>query len=63
MISCLKIILKEKKSRRKKFRRVLRRSTLKGDIIPVLCGSSFKNKGVQDLMDAVVDLLPSSLRY
>ena len=42
-------------------RRVLRRSTIKGDIIPVLCGSSFKNKGVQDLMDAVVDLLPSPL--
>jgi elongation factor G len=38
---------------------VLRRSTLKGGIIPVLCGSSFKNKGVQDLMDSVVDLLPS----
>jgi elongation factor G len=38
---------------------VLRRSTLKGGIIPVLCGSSFKNKGVQDLMDAVVDFLPS----
>ncbi|MGA3288314.1 MAG: elongation factor G [Bacteroidota bacterium] len=42
-------------------RRVLRRSTIKGGIIPVLCGSSFKNKGVQDLMDAVVDLLPSPL--
>ncbi len=42
-------------------RRVLRRSTLKASIVPVLCGSSFKNKGVQDLMDAVVDLLPSPL--
>jgi elongation factor G len=40
---------------------VLRRSTLKGEIIPVLCGSSFKNKGVQDLMDAVVDFLPAPL--
>jgi elongation factor G len=38
---------------------VLRRSTLKVRIIPVLCGSSFKNKGVQRLLDAVVNYLPS----
>ena len=36
----------------------LRKATLKARIIPVLCGSSFKNKGVQSLLDAVVDLLP-----
>jgi elongation factor G len=40
---------------------VLRRATLKVSIIPVLCGSSFKNKGVQNLLDAVVDFLPSPL--
>ncbi len=40
---------------------VLRRSCLKGNIIPVLCGSSFKNKGVQSLLDAVIDFLPSPL--
>jgi elongation factor G len=40
---------------------VLRRATLKNSIIPVLCGSSFKNKGVQQLLDAVVDFLPSPL--
>jgi elongation factor G len=40
---------------------VLRRACLKGSIVPVLCGSSFKNKGVQQLMDAVVDYLPSPL--
>jgi elongation factor G len=40
---------------------VLRRATLKVSIVPVLCGSSFKNKGVQQLMDAVVDFLPSPL--
>jgi elongation factor G len=38
---------------------VLRRSALKVSIVPVLCGSSFKNKGVQMLLDAVVDYLPS----
>jgi elongation factor G len=40
---------------------VLRRSCLKVNIIPVLCGSSFKNKGVQMLMDAVIGYLPSPL--
>ena len=40
---------------------VLRRSCLKTSIVPVLCGSSFKNKGVQMLLDAVVDFLPSPL--
>lgn len=42
-------------------REVLRRATLKVSIIPVLCGSSFKNKGVQNLLDAVIDLLPSPI--
>jgi len=37
----------------------LRRSTLTGAIIPVICGSAFKNKGVQLLLDAVVEYLPS----
>jgi elongation factor G len=40
---------------------VLRRSCLKVSIVPVLCGSSFKNKGVQMLLDAVVNYLPSPL--
>src|SRR5260370_12070253 len=40
---------------------VLRRACLKVSIIPVLCGSSLKNKGVQMLLDAVVDFLPSPL--
>lgn len=39
--------------------RVLRKATIELKIIPVLCGSSFKNKGVQKLLDAVVDFLPS----
>jgi elongation factor G len=39
--------------------RVLRTATIQVKIIPVLCGSSFKNKGIQNLLDKVVDLLPS----
>ena len=42
-------------------RGVLRRATLKVSIIPVLCGSSFKNKGVQNLLDAIVELLPAPI--
>lgn len=40
-------------------RKVLRQATIELKIIPVLCGSSFKNKGVQQLLDAVVDFLPA----
>ena len=40
-------------------KRALRTGTLQGKITPVLCGSAFKNKGVQPLLDAIVDLLPS----
>jgi elongation factor G len=39
----------------------LRRGTIGLEIVPVLCGSAFKNKGVQALLDAVVDYLPSPL--
>jgi len=42
-------------------REVLRRATLKLEVVPVLCGAAFKNKGVQPLLDAVVDYLPSPL--
>ncbi|ARS28679.1 elongation factor G [Sphingomonas sp. KC8] len=40
---------------------LIRKGTLAFDFVPVLCGSSFKNKGVQPLLDAVVDYLPSPL--
>lgn len=39
----------------------LRRATIDGRLVPVLCGSSLKNKGVQLLLDAVIDYLPSPL--
>ncbi len=42
-------------------RRALRHGTIANEIVPVLCGSAFKNKGVQPMLDAVVDFLPSPL--
>src|SRR6185312_2482377 len=42
-------------------RRALRTGTIANHIVPVLCGSAFKNKGVQPMLDAVVDFLPSPL--
>ena len=39
----------------------LRRATLTGQVFPVLCGSSLRNKGVQKVLDAVIDYLPSPL--
>jgi elongation factor G len=42
-------------------RRALRKATLDISVTPVLCGSAFKNKGVQPLLDAVIDYLPSPL--
>ena len=41
--------------------RAIRTGTLSATLNPVLCGSSFKNKGVQQLLDAIVDFLPSPL--
>ena len=42
-------------------RESIRKSTLALKIVPVLAGSAFKNKGIQPLLDAVVDYLPSPL--
>ncbi|MFH2050566.1 MAG: elongation factor G [bacterium] len=39
----------------------VRKATIESKMVPVLCGSSFKNKGIQKLLDAVVDFLPSPM--
>jgi elongation factor G len=42
-------------------RKALRQATLAQKVVPVLCGAAFKNKGIQPLLDAVIDYLPSPL--
>ncbi len=40
-------------------RRVLRKATLDNEIVPVVCGTSYRNKGVQKLLDAIIDYMPA----
>jgi len=42
-------------------KKAIRKATIEGSMIPVLCGTSYRNKGVQPLLDAIVDYLPSPL--
>ncbi|MET0687680.1 MAG: GTP-binding protein, partial [Methyloceanibacter sp.] len=44
-----------------KLKALIRKGTVNNQFVPILCGSAFKNKGVQPLLDAVVDYLPSPL--
>lgn len=46
---------------KEEIKRVLRKATISGKFFPMMCGSSFKNKGVQPMLDAVCDYLPSPL--
>ncbi len=42
-------------------KKCVRSGTIKGTFVPVLCGSAFKNKGVQPLLNSIVDFLPSPI--
>jgi elongation factor G len=57
----LELLLEEQEVSVARLKAALRKATLANKITPVLCGSSFKNKGVQPLLDAVIDYLPSPL--
>jgi elongation factor G len=57
----LEMILEEAEIPVDRVKRAIRKATLEIAMTPVLCGSSFKNKGVQPLLDAVIDYLPSPL--
>jgi elongation factor G len=55
----LEKFMMEEEFTEEEIKKALRQGTVEGSIMPMLCGSSFKNKGVQLLLDAVVDYLPS----
>jgi elongation factor G len=55
----LELILEEADISEEQLKAAIRHATLSTKLTPVLCGSSFKNKGVQPLLDAVIDYLPS----
>jgi elongation factor G len=57
----LEMLLEEQEISPARLKQGIRAATLKIQLTPVLCGSSFKNKGVQPLLDAVIDYLPSPL--
>jgi elongation factor G len=57
----LEMILEEVEISPARLKAAIRKATLEIKMTPVLCGSSFKNKGVQPLLDAVIDYLPSPL--
>ncbi len=57
----MEMYLEEQEIPHERIAKSLHRATLDIKVTPVLCGSSFKNKGVQPLLDAIVELLPSPL--
>jgi elongation factor G len=57
----VELIVEEAEVSPERLKQAIRKATLEIALTPVLCGSSFKNKGVQPLLDAVIDYLPSPL--
>ncbi|AJC49652.1 elongation factor G [Mycoplasma flocculare] len=54
-------LLEEKEISPEQLKAAIRKATITGNFFPVVCGSSFKNKGVKKMIDAVIDYLPSPL--
>ncbi len=57
----MELVLEEQEVPEAKLKAAIRAATIANDMVPVVCGTSYKNKGVQKLLDAVVDYLPSPL--
>lgn len=57
----LELYLEEKDVPAALISKTIREATVQNKVVPVLCGSAFKNKGVQDLLDSIVEYLPSPL--
>ncbi len=57
----MEIFLEDEMPDLETIKKALRKCTVAGDVVPVTCASAFKNKGVQPLLDIVVDLLPSPI--
>ena len=55
----MELALEEKPIPQELIRKVLRQGTIDNKIVPVTCGTSYRNKGVQKLLDAIVDFMPS----
>ena len=59
--SLMEKFIQEKEITEEEIKNSIRKATIQQKITPVLCGSAFKNKGVQPLLDAIIDYLPSPL--
>ncbi len=57
----MELVLEEQPVPAEKIRAALRKGTIENKIVPVVCGTSYRNKGVQKLLDAIVDYMPSPL--
>ena len=55
----MELALEEKPIPQEKLRAALRKGTIENLVVPVTCGTSYRNKGVQKLLDAIVDFMPS----
>ncbi len=57
----MELVLEEKEVPQDMIRKALRKGTIDNLLVPVVCGTSYKNKGVQKLLDAIVDYMPSPI--